>query len=154
MWSCALFSFAQDTLSTELKSDFSLTISTFNHAERLGKGTTIYKLKNDTLTISKLYMFADEEKIVFSQKISVEALEQLKNISLDNLNDFYFNNCVLIISGTEYFISTTTNSKNKKISLHHFYKKEIELLITELNKNIPDKLQLNYLKSDTKQDCE
>jgi hypothetical protein len=56
-------------------------------------------------------------------------------------------------SGDEYLISATMDSVEMEISLHHYYHKQIEKLINELNKNIPDSIKLDYLKKNTKQDC-
>jgi len=98
-------------------------------------------------------MFSDKDTILLSKKIDTNSIEQIKNIRLESLKDFYFNYCIMATSGNEYFISTTIDTVNKKISLHHYYDKQIERLINELNKNIPDDLKLDYLTNDTKQNC-
>ena len=107
-------------------SNFSLSITTYNHAEQLFKGTTTYYLKNDTLKIHRSFMFSDKDTILLSKKIDNNSLERIKNIRIDNLKDFYFNHCVMATSGSEYFISTTIDTVNKKITLHHYYNKQIE----------------------------
>ncbi len=99
-------------------------------------------------------MFSDKDTILFSKRIDDNSIEQIESIRIDSLKDFYFNNCIMATSGNEYFISTTIDTVNKKIALHHYYDKQIEKLITELNKNIPDIFKLDYLTSETKQDCE
>lgn len=152
-----LISFGQNTASQEPiknKSNLSLSITTYNHAEQILNGITTYDLKNDTLKIHKSFMFSDIDTMLFSKKIDDNSIEQIRSIRIDNLKDFYFNNCIMATSGNEYFISTTINTVNKKISLHHYYDKQIERLIKEFNKHIPDNLKLDYLKSETKQDCE
>jgi len=148
-----LFACGQDTVSNKSKSNFSLSISTYNHAEQIYNGITTYNLTNDTLTIRKTFMFSDKDTILLSKKIDTNSIEQIKNIRLESLKDFYFNYCIMATSGNEYFISTTIDTVNKKISLHHYYDKQIERLINELNKNIPDDLKLDYLTNDTKQNC-
>jgi len=151
-----LFACGQDTASKEpkkSKSKFSLSITTYNHAEQIFNGITTYNIKKDTLIIRRTFMFSDKDTVLLSKKIDNNSIDQIKNIRLDSLKDFYFNYCVMATSGNEYFISTTIDTVNKKISLHHYYDKQIERLINELNKNIPDKCKLDYLTEDTKQDC-
>lgn len=98
-------------------------------------------------------MFSDEDTLLFSKKIDKNSLEQIKNIRLDSLQDFYFNYCIMATSGNEYFVSTTVDTITKKISLHHYYNSQIERLINELNKHVPYTLKHNYLTKDTQQDC-
>ena len=152
-----LISCGQNTASQEPiknKSNFSISITTYNHAEQIFNGITTYDLINDTLKIHKSFMFSDKDTILLSKKIDDNSIEQIKSIRIDSLKDFYFNNCIMATSGNEYFILTTIDTVIKKISLHHYYDKQIERLINELNKNIPDNLKLDYLTSETKQDCE
>jgi len=153
---CGLLVFGQDNVSKEPKnslSKFSLSISTFNHAEQLYKGITTYNLTNDSLIIRKTFLFSNKETILLSKKIDNNSIDQIKNIHLDNLKDFYFNYCIMATSGTEYLIKISTEIYNNKISIHHYYVKQIEKLINELNKIIPDNLKLEYLTKDIKQDC-
>lgn len=135
------------------KSNFSLSITTYNHAEQIFDGITTYSLTKDTLTIHKTFMFSDQDSILFSKKLDFNSIDQLEKIRLDSLEDFYFNYCIMATSGNEYFISTIIDTVNKKISLHHYYNEQIEKLINELNNNIPDRFKLDYLTKDTKQDC-
>ena len=139
---------------TNTKSNFSLSITTYNHAEQIFDGKTTYSLIKDTLTIHKIFVFSDQDSILFSKKLDTNSIEKLEKIRLDSLEDFYFNHCIMGTSGNEYFISTTIDTVNKKISLHNYYNEQIEKLINELNKNIPKSFKLDYLPKDTKQDCE
>ena len=151
-----LFAYGQNAVlkePTKTKSNFSLSITTYNHAEQIFDGITTYSLTKDTLTIHKTYMFSDKDTILVSKKLNFNSIDQIKKIRLDSLEDFYFNNCIMATSGNEYFISTTIDTINKKISLHHYYNEQIERLINELNKNIPDSFKIDYLTKDTKQDC-
>lgn len=153
---CGLISCGQNNAlqeAIENKSNFSLSITTYNHAEQIFNGITTYDLKNDTLKIHRSFMFSNKDTMLFSKTIDNNSIEQIRIIRIDNLKDFYFNNCIMATSGNEYFISTTFDTVNKKISLHHYYHKQIERLINEVNKNIPDNLKLDYLTSETKQDC-
>jgi len=153
---CGLFACGQDaTLKETAKSNsnFSLSITTYNHAEQIFNGITTYSLTKDTLTIHKKFMFSDKDTILFSKKLDFNSIDQIEKIRLDSLEDFYFNYCIMATSGNEYFISTTIDTVNKEISLHHYYNQQIDRLINELNKNIPDSFKLDYLTKETKQDC-
>jgi hypothetical protein len=74
-------------------------------------------------------------------------------MQLDSLKDTYFNGCVVPTSGTVFLISMETDTLSKRIFLHHYYHKQIEQLIIELNKEIPDEYKIDFMPSDTKQDC-
>jgi hypothetical protein len=140
--------------SVKTESKFSLTISTYNHAEQIFNGTLTYKLTKNILTISRRTMFSDKDTILLTKPVDANSIDQIQNIRLDSLKDFYFNNCIMATSGNEYFVSTTNDPVKKTIHLHHYYDRQIEMLINELNKHIPDNLRINYLTSETKQDCE
>ena len=72
---------------------------------------------------------------------------------LDSLKDYYFNNCVMITSGDEYFLDFESNSTQKSISLHHYYLKQLDDIIQIINSNLPKEYRFQYLAKDTKQDC-
>jgi hypothetical protein len=151
-----LFLFSQNNVLNEpinSTSKFSLSISTFNHAEQIYNGITTYELTNDSLIIRKNFLNSEKESILLTKKIDNNSLKKIKNIHLDNLKNFYFNYCTMPTSGTEYFITISTETYNNKITLHHFYEKQVERLINELNELIPDNLKLQYLTIETKQDC-
>lgn len=138
----------------EDNSTFSLSLSVYNHAERLFNGTTIYSLTNDSLIISKHFMFSEKDTIVLSKRVNPATINQIKQLRLDTLQDFYINNCIMLTSGNEYYISMTNDSVIHETSLHHYYHEQVEKLILELNNLIPKKYQLNYLPKSMEQDCE
>jgi hypothetical protein len=72
---------------------------------------------------------------------------------MDSLKDYYFNYCVMITSGDEYFLNFTNSSTKKSISLHHYYLKQLEEIIQLINTNLPKKYQFQYLTSGERQDC-
>ncbi len=135
------------------KSTFWLSISTFNHAERLYSGTLSYVLSNDSLTIKRTQLFSDSTTLLFSKALGSTSINHIKNIPLDNLKDFYVNKCVMLTSGNEYYISTKKDTVEKSIWLHHYYEKHVEQLIQEVNKLIPDTLEIYYMTSEMEQDC-
>jgi len=139
--------------SVETESRFSLTISTYNHAEQIFNGTLSYELTGNFLTISSRALFSVKDTILLRKPVNASSMNQIQNISLDSLNDFYFNNCVALTSGNEYYILTTNDTVKRTIHLHHYYIDQIEMLINELNKQIPDNLKIKYLTRETKQDC-
>lgn len=136
------------------KSTYSLSITTYNHAERFMHGTTTYSLSGNTLTIQKRFLNEDKVKVLYSKQQDAGSIDRIRNVQLDTLEDFYFNYCIMPTSGNEYFITITKDSVTKKISLHHYYHATIEQLFIEVNKVIPKKWKLNYLPKDIEQDCE
>jgi len=62
------------------KSNFSLSITTYNHAEQIFDGITTYSLTKDTLTIHKTFMFSDQDSILFSKKLDFNSIDQLEKI--------------------------------------------------------------------------
>ncbi|MEK0439464.1 MAG: hypothetical protein RLZZ504_380 [Bacteroidota bacterium] len=153
---CGFFSCCRNAISNERisgNSNFSISISAYNHAEQIFNGKTTYKLTANTLTILKSFLYSDKDSILFTRKLDLNAIERIKKIRLDSLDSRYYNTCVMATSGDEYLISATMDSVNMEISLHHYYHEQIEKLINELNKNIPDSIKLDYLKKNTKQDC-
>ena len=134
---------------------FNISFSTFNHAERIYNGTTTYKLTESSIKVTKTYFGDTISKTVYSKKIKNKQtlISALSEIRLDTLKDYYFNYCVMITSGDEYFLDYIKNSTKKSISLHHYYLKQLDDIIQLINSNLPKKYQFRYLSKDEKQDC-
>ena len=145
---CSASAFGQDS------SAFKLTLTTFNHAERIFDGTTTFILTPSSLTVTKTYL-ENQTKTVYSKKISDKAknIKKVKAVDLQSLKDLYFNYCVLPTSGDEYFLQVTNNSNKRQISLHHYYLPALNDIIAFLNDELPKRHQFHYLGKDTKQDC-
>ncbi len=144
------YSLAQQKKDTS----FSLTFSTYNHAERIFNGTTTYKLTSTEIIVSNRAIFSQKDTILYKSKIDNVVIERISKLQLDSLNNNYFNNCVMITSGTEYFISLNTENSTHKIHLHHYYLESINKLVIELNKLIAEKYRIRYLSSSTNQSCD
>ena len=84
------------------------------------------------------------------RKSSLDAILKLR---LDTLKDYYTNWCVMTTSGDEYFLNFSSPQLTKKISLHHYYLKQLDAIIQLINANLPKKHQFRYLNKDEKQDC-
>lgn len=134
-------------------SNFSISISTYNHADFIFNGELKYEINDSILTISRRLIDSKLFDVLVSKQIENKSLKTLKTLQFENLKDSYFNYCVMITSGNEYDISITKDKRNKRIHLHHFYNKQIERLISEINKLVPEKYIIIYLDSNTKQDC-
>jgi hypothetical protein len=134
--------------------NFSLSLRTFNHAEWLSKGVMIYKLKDDSFIISRHTIFQETDSVLFSKIIERNLVEKVLVMKLDTLKSFYFNECVMATSGAEFDISIKRDTMSKNIQLHHYYHKQIEQLIIELNKAIPNEYKIDYMDLDTEQDCD
>jgi hypothetical protein len=137
------------------KIKFSLSFSTFNHAHRLFDGTTTFELTESAIKVKKTFLGDTKSKTIYSKSISRPAkiLATINKITLDSLKDFYFNNCVLITSGTEYFFRLTIDSTKKSITAHHYYVKELDDIVNLINSCLPDKHRLKYLSKYTQQNC-
>jgi hypothetical protein len=134
---------------------FSISFSTFNHAERIFDGTTTYLLTETSIKVKKTYFGDTTSKTIYSKKIknSQSLILTLSKIEIDTLKDYYFNYCIMITSGDEYFLDFRHNSKKKSISLHHYYLTQLEDIIQIINSNLPNKYRFQYLTKDEKQDC-
>ncbi|HLP11956.1 MAG TPA: hypothetical protein VK177_08505 [Flavobacteriales bacterium] len=141
------------TQAIKNKPAYLLTITTLNHAERVFKGILYYALTNNELTIRRQNFPGNSDTLLFSKKTDALIIEKIKNMQFDNLDSLYINNCVMLTSGNEYFISITNATVSKKISLHHYYHMQVEKLVNEVNKLVPAEFKINYLKSETKQNC-
>ncbi len=135
------------------KECYFLNITTFNHAQKAYEGTFIYMVTDDHLVITNTKESRFRDDVLLFKKLDKKSIEKLKKINLYNLENNYFNKCILTTSGNEYFINIEDKINEKEIHLHHFYNPKIAELITELNKHIPKKLKLEYVSSATKQDC-
>jgi hypothetical protein len=133
---------------------FSLSFSTFNHAERIFDGTTTYHLNNRQLTVKKRFFLSAIDTILFTRRVTARFLKQLRSIQLDTLKDFYVNYCVMVSSGNEYAISTDKSGITKTIWLHHYYLKEIDNLATVINRVVPKKYKIKYLDDEPDNYCD
>jgi len=143
-------SFGQDSTRA-----FRLTFTTFNHAERIFNGTTSYVLTNFSIKIRKTFFGETKGKTVYSKRFpkTQQLFSNISRMELDSLKDFYFNYCIMPASGDQYFLNYSDNLTTKKISLHHYYLKQLDEVIQIINSNVPKKYRFQYLTTETKQDC-
>ena len=85
---------------------FSLSFSTFNHAERIFGGTTTFLLTASSVKVTKTFFGESKSKTVYSKKIPQTQilLSTINKIGLDSLKDFYYNYCIIMTNGDEYFL--------------------------------------------------
>jgi hypothetical protein len=136
-------------------SAFKLSLTTFNHATLLFKGTTTYLLTDKSIKIIKTPFGEKKSTIVFSKPLLSfqDSSALINNFGLDSLKDIYDNYCVMVTSGDEYFLDYNGNSMKKKISLHHYYLKPLDDIVKLINSFLPESFHFIYLKKDTRQDC-
>jgi len=84
---------------------------------------------------------------------SKELFLEVTKLNLNSLKEVYFNNCVDSTNGQDFSIVIGTKSKSSSTTLHHYYIKEFDNLMTLLNKYLPQIWQIQYLDKETKQDC-
>jgi hypothetical protein len=135
-------------------SKFTLTFSRFNHAEWLMEGQTTYILTDKQIKIINTSFGEKKGKQIFSKIIAPNNyVETIVKLRLDTLRDHYTNWCVMTTSGDEYYLDFSSPKQKKKISLHHYYLKQLDEIIQILNALVPKKFQFSYLPKDEKQDC-
>jgi len=131
--------------------DFELSLSYYNHA---GQTVYDYRVEGNKLKITSGWLYADSAHNDLGTVIlSPSVIATLQSIKLDALENYYLNNCILITSGNEYFISAGSGRNLKQIHLHHYYKEEIAQLVAELNKLLPIEDRIDYVDKDTSQNC-
>lgn len=135
---------------------FSITFSTFNHADRIFDGVTTYALTPSSIKVTKIYFGDTIATTLYSKKIRKgrSLAARLSQIDMDSLKQYYDNYCILPVSGDEYFLDFTCNLTTKSIRLHHYYLKELDDIIDLINSNLPRKYRFRYLTEHEKQDCE
>ena len=133
---------------------YHLTFATFNHAQMIYDGTIAFTFHKRQLTIHKQFFLSAKDTLLFTRDVTSHFLGQLKGIRLDTLKDFYMNWCVMPISGNEYSVSTNNSGITKKNWLHHYYLKEIDKLITVINKVVPKQYKIRYLNDDPDNYCD
>jgi hypothetical protein len=144
---------------TEIKKSFPkpfvLSISLYNHAELLFKGTTIYNISGNQLKVSNQQLFDSLDKVIYSKQLSKSEIANIKFSleKLDTLNELYMNYCVMPTSGEEFSMRYEINTIAKVISLHQYYLEQIKDLIDSININLPKKYKMRYLTKENKQDC-
>ena len=157
-YSCVSFgqinSLEANSNSSYLK--FSLTLTTFNHADMLFDGTTTYKLTNTSIQVTNTSFGDNKGKVIFHKSFSdsIKISSAINNVGLDSVKDFYFNYCVMATSGNEYFLSFKSAKVKKEIDLHHYYLKQVADIVNIINSKLPNKYKIRYLAKETKQDCE
>jgi len=131
--------------------EFELSFSYYNHA---GQTVYSYRLEGNQLKVTSNWLYGDSAYTdLYTVTLNPATIATLQSIKLDALKDHYFNNCIMITSGNEYFISAGYGNAQKEIHLHCYYKEEIAQLVAELNKVLPEEHQIGYEEKDTKQDC-
>ena len=127
----------------------------YNHAERIFNGITTYVLTDSLIEVKKQYLGDKKSKVVYTNIISnlTQLLSEFKKVNLDSLENYYFNDCVMITSGDEYYFDFVCGSTRKSVSLHHYYVNEVAEVVKIINSTLPDKYQFRYVSKDTQQGC-
>src|SRR5487761_2768707 len=122
-----------------LLSAFKLSLTTFNHATLLFKGTTTYVLTDNSIKIIKTSFGEKKGTIVFSKPLLSfqDSSALINNFGLDSLKDLYDNYCIMVTSGDEYFLDYNGYSMKKSISLHHYYLKALDEIVNLINSYLP-----------------
>ena len=132
---------------------YELTLSTYNHAEYLGTGDMLYKITDSSLTIINTPALSQQDTVIFSKIIEKDSIKPIKAVRLDGLRELYYNDLVMLTSGSEYYIEVTRGKKTKEIHLHHYYQPQIAKLIRRMNKLLPDQYKILYMDKNNRQKC-
>jgi len=118
-------------------------------------GTTTYKLTNTSIQVTNTSLGNKKGKVIFSNSLpdSLNILFAINSVGLDSVEDFYFNYCVMVTSGNEYFLNFKSAKMKKEIDLHHYYLKQVDDIVNIINSQLPNKYKIRYLTKETKQDC-
>lgn len=137
-------------------SAFKISFTTFNHAQRLYNGITTYILTASSIKVKKVFLGDTTSKTVFARRIGNKhnLIATFDKLRLDSIEDYYFNYCVMITSGNEYFLTFENRTTKRRVSLHHYYLKQFDDIVQIINANLPRKYRCQYLTKDTKQDCQ
>lgn len=122
----------------------------------LSYGFTTYTLTESSIQVTNRSLGDSISKTLYSKTLSKTSrlLTSIKKIRLDSLKNFYFNQCVMITSGDEYYLDFTNDLLTKKIHLHHYYLEQIDEIVKLLNNNLPKKHRFSYVSRDIEQDCD
>lgn len=124
---------------------FTLSITTFNYANRLLEGELNYTLTENKLEISNKTTIGGHILILKSKKlIPSNTLFELSKLNLDTLDDFYENPLIPPTSGNVIFFEFSKNKKTKSIFAHSYYHNHLGQIIQNLNKLIDDKYKILY----------
>lgn len=139
------------TTSPKLKVAFTM----YNHAQRIFNGVTTYTLTDSLIEVKKQYFGEQKSSVIYSNIVSnlTQLLSDFKRLNFDSLKTHYFNECVFITSGDEYFFDLEYASTKKSVSLHHYYVKEVAEAVKLINSTLPDKYHFRYVSEKTEQGC-
>lgn len=129
---------------------FELCFSTYNHAEGI---VSSYKITDKQIAVSVKALIEERDSIVYTSKIRQDVIEKIKLLKLNSLETAYYNNCILMVSGDEYFIGLYDEGISKQIHLHHYYQRDIGHLVELINLSVPEKYHIDYVSEDTEQNC-
>ena len=71
-------------------------------------------------------------------------LKKLSNINLDNLQDGYFNHCIM--DGSQVTVTLNKNGKSKTVHLSNYYQSDIGFVSELINTLTPEKYKIWYDK--------
>ena len=121
----------------------------------LFEGASTFTVTKKSIKVYSWYFGGKKAKRVYTKHLSSQAKADLLNLisSIDTLQKFYFNYCVIATSGNETTVSIKSGTHSKMITLHHYYLKPIAELVERINIELPKKYKIHYLSRNTKQDC-
>jgi hypothetical protein len=146
----AVLGFVFSDVDTD-KPDYDIYFKVYHHAEHMAY---TYSIKDDKLTVvSQGFLSDDEDELLLNIGIDSNFILKIQKLKLEELENNYYNKCILPTSGADYLIDIKDGERVKRIHLHHYYKEEVAKLADLINNEIPGEYEINYLDKDTVQNC-
>ena len=103
-------------------------------------------LTNEKLQIVfKSDIVGEKDTVLFSKPLQPsDTLQQISNINLDSLKEYYSNDC--ISDGSQVTVTFKKNGKEKSIHLSNFYQDDVGKVIYLINSLVADKYKVWYDK--------
>jgi hypothetical protein len=101
--------------------------------------------KNELKIVFKGGLVGEKDSVLFSNSLQPsDTLQQISNINLDSLKEYYSNDC--ISDGSQVTVTFKKNGKEKSIHLSNFYQDDVGKIIYLINSLVADKYKIWYDK--------
>ncbi len=102
---------------------------------------------NELRIIFKSDLAGEKDSVLFTRSLQPsDTLQQISNINLDSLKEYYSNNCVT--DGSQMTVTLKKNGKEKSIQLSNFYQEDVGKIIYLINSLVADKYKVWYNKEE------
>ncbi len=90
-------------------------------------------------------LLGEKDSVLYSQYLlPSDTLEQISNLNLDSLKDYYSNDCML--DGSQVTVTFKKEGREKSVHLSNFYQEDIGKVLYLVNSLVADKYKVWYDK--------